>query len=98
MDLLTFLLQLMRGSPFWVAQLPLNCVLFSCVFPVLGGRSSADDHCIMMIDEKTGSLVQTLFIQGCPGSFSFPSIVHWIQPISISCPLYSKVEKRAKYY
>ena len=31
---------------------------------------------------KTGSRVHTLFIQGCPGSFSCPSIVHWIQPTS----------------
>ena len=40
-----------------------------------------------MIDEKTGSLEHTLFIQGCPQSFSCPSIVHWIQPTSIKCPM-----------
>ena len=28
----------------------------------------------MMMDEKTVSLAHTLFIQGCPGSFSCPSI------------------------
>ena len=32
-----------------------------------------------MNDEKTGSLVHTLFIQGCPGSFTCLSIEHWVQ-------------------
>ena len=32
-----------------------------------------------MSDEKTGSLVHTLFIQGCPGSFTYLSIEHWVQ-------------------
>ena len=45
--------------------------------------SSIGDRSMIMIDEKTGSLAHTLFIQGCPGSFSCPSIVHWIQPTSI---------------
>ena len=45
--------------------------------------SSVGDRRMIMIDEKIGSLAHTLFIQGCPGSFSCPSIVHWIQPTSI---------------
>ena len=32
-----------------------------------------------MSDEKTGSLVHTLFIQGCPGSFTCLSTEHWVQ-------------------
>ena len=32
-----------------------------------------------MSDEKTGSLVHILFIQGCPGSFTCLSIEHWVQ-------------------
>ena len=32
-----------------------------------------------MNDEKTGSLVHTLFIQGCPGSFTCLSTGHWVQ-------------------
>ena len=32
-----------------------------------------------MNDEKTGSLVHTLFFQGCPGSFTCLSIEHWVQ-------------------
>ena len=36
-----------------------------------------------MRDDKAGSLVQSLFIQRCPGSFSCPSKEHWIQPASI---------------
>ena len=31
---------------------------------------------VMMSDEKTGSLVDTLFIQGCPGSFTCLSTEH----------------------
>ena len=59
----------------------------------LCGRSSACHICFhvvsvfgdchMMINMKTGSLANTLFIQGCPGSVSCASIAHWMQPTTI---------------
>ena len=45
------------------------------------------DRQMMILDEKTGSLTHTRFIQGCPGSFSCTSIVQWIKPTSILSPM-----------
>ena len=51
----------------------------SCIFMVIAVWVKGDD--------KAGSLAQSLFIQRWPGSFSCPSIEHWIQPTSILRPM-----------